>query len=384
MIKFKVSAPGRMILCGDHMMMYGKHVVAASLNLRTNLEFFELLDEPTDIVKIEFPDIDLSLNLSLEVVFDFFFAENTLYILEDDVTLLQHVQYFIISRGLWKTYAQKFSLQTFLYLFLHIAYHNELNVKSFRVRLTTQLPIHANLGSSSSFATCLAGCFIHWARLQKGPHSEFDDFDLENIISYVKNCEEILQNYTFGVDHEICVEGQVFRFQNSLSGSIIKVMDVPNMKILLVDSKIRLNKLEEMSRMAYMTNSNPKAVKIILNIMDRLSLRICIKLNAINYFRNNLQQLESLYKTLGVSIESYQETLYELGLSHPKLDAICSIAKNHGFVGKLTGLSGYAYILLPPNTPRENIKDLKTNLTTEGFSFIMTSVSCEGVKFNRM
>lgn len=303
MIKFKVSAPGRMILCGDHMMMYGKYVVAASLDLRTTLNFCELSDEPRDIIKIEFPDIDLSLNFSIETFLDFFFANNSLHILEDDFTLLKHVQYFITLHGLWITYAQKFSLQTFLYLFLHIAYHKELYVKSFRLHLTTRLPIHANLGSSSSFAACIAGCFIHWARLQKGAHNEFDDYDLEDIMLYVKKCEEIVQNYTFGVDHEICVYGQVFRFHYIDSfDSDIRAMDVMNMKILLIDSKIRLNKHEEISRMAFLKHSNPKAVKIILNNMDKISKRLCIMLDAINhYYRNNLQQLECLYKKLGVS-----------------------------------------------------------------------------------
>lgn len=77
-----------------------------------------------------------------------------------------------------------------------------------------------------------------------------------------------------------------------------------------------------------------------------------------------------------------QTVLYRSGLSHPNLDIICSIARNYGFVGKLTGFSGYAYILLPPDTPRENIINLFVHLSMEGFSIRMTTMSCNGVKID--
>jgi len=85
-----------------------------------------------------------------------------------------------------------------------------------------------------------------------------------------------------------------------------------------------------------------------------------------------------------MSILSNQTILYRSGLSHPELDTICLIARNNGFVGKLTGFDGYAYIPLPPNTPRQNIINLSTHLIMEGFTVRMTSVSCNGVKLDEV
>ncbi|KMQ90868.1 mevalonate kinase, partial [Lasius niger] len=378
-----------MILSGEYMMMYGERAVAASLDLRTTLKFCELFDEPSNI-RIEFPDVDLSLNISLDVILNFFSTINALHLFEDEIALLKHVQYFITVNGMWKTYAQRFSLQTFLFLLVHMAYHEELDIKSFHVHLTTQLPINAGLGSSSSFAVCLAACFLHWARLQKGIHNEFDDQELEKIAFYAEQCEKVIQNYMFGADHEVCVYGQVFKFQyrDSLNSNI-KVMEVPRMKILLIDSRIPdaqgcLSKDEQILRMAYLNNSHIPAVNSFFNSMDKILKKIVNILNAINRYNrsNNLRRLENLYKLLQLSIWANQDLLYKLGLSHPKLDDICHIAQIYGFVGKLTGLGGYAYILLPPGAQRENITNLSRHLTMAGFNIIKTSVNCNGVNLD--
>lgn len=246
MIKFKVSAPGRMILSGEYMMMYGESAVAASLDLRTTLKFCELSDEPSNI-RIEFPDVDLSLNISLDVILNFFSTINALHLFEDEIALFKHVQYFITVNGMWKTYAQRFSLQTFLFLLVHMAYHEEFDIKSFHVHLTTHLPISAGLGSSSSFAVCLAACFLHWACLQKGTHDAFSVQELSLISNIAMHCEEVMKNYEFGVENSVCSYGNIlnFRYKYQDEGNdIILHADVPNMKILLIDSNIRHNKGE--------------------------------------------------------------------------------------------------------------------------------------------
>ncbi|KMQ84521.1 mevalonate kinase, partial [Lasius niger] len=82
-------------------------------------------------------------------------------------------------------------------------------------------------------------------------------------------------------------------------------------------------------------------------------------------------------------IQENQRILHESKLSHPTLDNICSIAQSCGFTGKLTGFGGgFVYILLPPSTQEEQIRNLSTKLKAEGFNVTTTSVSCSGVRID--
>ncbi|XP_070157673.1 mevalonate kinase-like [Polyergus mexicanus] len=387
MIKFQVSAPGKMILYGEPLAMYGKNIVAASVDLRTRLKFCEIIDNNRDIIKIEFPDVDLNLNLSLNSILNFFFYDDeTDLFLYDNIWLLRRVQYFITLNGMWRTYAQKFSLQTFFFLFIYIANQEIFDIKPFRMHLTTQLAMRAGLGSSTSFTVCLAAAFLHWARLQRNVDGAFNHDDLEKISIYALKCEELIQNYVLELDHDVCSYGRILRFYYNSARLTIKIrkLNVPKMKILLIDSKICPNKREQMKRLAEMRSSYPTSVNIVFNILNTLSKQAFSNLAEINNIhRDNLYQLQEKYAALNICIMLNQEILRDLRLSHPKLDIICAITKRYGFMGKLTSFGGrYVYILLPPYASEENITNLSTHLMLEGFTVTMTSMCCSGVKID--
>jgi len=312
-IEFKVSAPGRIILCGEPLAMYGKNVVSASIDLRTTLKFCEITDNQKDIIKIDFPDVDLYLNLSLEHVLNFFFNnnDNANLFIEEYILLLIHVQYFITVNGMWSTNEQRFSLQTFFFLFIYTILNERLSAKSFHVCLTSQLSMRAGLGSSTSFAACLAACFLYWARLQEGI-DVFCDEDLAEISDRVWYCEEILQNYITNIDNEVCSYGKIMQFRRgNWTDSYFKMLlDVPEIKILLIDSRIRQNKFEQMKRLAEMKFSNPTILNMILNSINCISEETCNELKNIDYiqksnFSTKQLQLQFAYEALNVSFFFY-------------------------------------------------------------------------------
>ncbi|KMQ91643.1 mevalonate kinase [Lasius niger] len=385
MIEFKVSAPGRIVLWGEHAVLYGKECVHASLNLRTTVKFLELNDQ-RDNIYIEFPDVGLSLKLPLQLLLNFISGDNFIHVAEDNILLLRDVQYFITLNGMWSTYAQKFSLQTFFFLLLYISHHEELDIKPFHVHVSTELPIGAGLGSSSSFAVCLAACFLHWARLQRGAHYAFSEYELAKISEYASSCEELLQNCMFKMDSDACTYGKILRFQFNKERQFYHtlILNVPRMKILLIDSRVRKNKREQIGRMAEMMYCFPRTVNITLNTIDHITRAACHILVAINnnYRDNNLRQLQASYISLGIFIQLNQTMLCNLSLSHPNLNIICLIAQCYGFAGKLTGFGGggYAYVLLPPAIPEECIKNLLQHLMAEHFINKRAYISCNGVR----
>ncbi|XP_025266322.1 mevalonate kinase-like [Camponotus floridanus] len=391
-IEFKVSAPGRIILSGEPSMMYGGNVVSASIDLRTTLKFCEITDNRKNIIEIDFPDIDLYLNLSLEHVLNFFLYNNNnnanLFI-EEYIMLLIHVQYFITVNGMWSTYEQRFSLQTFFFLFIYTILNEELSAKSFHVCLTSQLPMRAGLGSSTSFATCLAACFLHWARLQEGI-DEFSDEDLEQISDRVWYCEEILQNYVSNIDNEVCSYGKIIRFRhgNRTDPNFKRFLNVSKIKILLIDSRIRQNKFEQVKRLAEMKFSNSTILNMILNNINYISEEVSNTLTNIDYiqkinFPTKQLELQNAYETLKHFVLLHQLYFCFLKLSHPNIDMICDIVKEYGFAGKITNFGGrYVCILLPPDAIDEDVMMLSAHLMSLGYYATKTSMSCSGVRID--
>ncbi|KMQ90363.1 mevalonate kinase, partial [Lasius niger] len=128
-----------------------KNVVMASLDRRTTLKFCELPDEQ-QIIKIEFSNIDLSLDVPLKEVRTFTLRTDMQKYIILVQKLLKYVRHFIDINGMWSTCEQRLSLQTFFFMLFYTAYTEKLNMRSFHVNVTTELPIRGGLGSSTSFA----------------------------------------------------------------------------------------------------------------------------------------------------------------------------------------------------------------------------------------
>ncbi|XP_012232891.2 mevalonate kinase [Linepithema humile] len=388
MIEFRISAPGKVILHGEHAVVYGKTALAASLDLRTTVAFAELpKSDSKDIIKIEFTDMDLQLDLPLQLFLDHFYGDNFHYRIgeNNDSLLHEQVEQFIASLdsscGIRiPTNQQKLSVHAFFYLLLYVGHEERIDIKPFHVNLSTRLTISAGLGSSASFAVCLAACFLHWSRLQKAAVGPFDRDDLEKISKYALNCERIIHGSPSGIDNSVCTYGSIIEFRR---GEPVNVLpEMPSMKILLVNSKISRNTKDQVKRVADLRQLYPAIIDPVLDSIDVLSRTA---LEVIGRIRDNLDNDAALleeYKKLLTLINMNQGLLSALDVSHLKLDVICSIARASAFAGKLTGAGGggYAYILLLPHTPAERITNLSEQLIAEGFSVTTTSLGCNGVR----
>lgn len=404
MINFKVSAPGKVILHGEHAVVYGKTAVAASLNLRTTVKFTELLDpdlrEP--IIKIEFPHVKLSLDVPLFVLHNAFFDVNNFNYpkLKECNLLHSYVQNFlslidnlIDSNDEKVIKQQRLSLQAFFYLLVCITYEEHIDIKedtSFHVHLSTELEISSGLGSSASFAVCLAACFLHWSRLQRGDHDTFSKDELDKISKYALNCEKIMHESPSGIDNSVCTYGSVIKFQNK---ELVDVLPrVPNLKILLVNTNVARSTKDQVRRAARLKESYPLIVTPVLDSIDALSESAWEAIKEMSSRADDstepLDDEPDWYKTLSMFIYMNQGLLKALNVSHPKLDTICALAWQETYAGKLTGAGGggYAYILLPPNVKNESIefRTFLLQLEAKGFDVTMTSLGGSGVKIEHL
>ncbi|XP_018306322.1 mevalonate kinase-like [Mycetomoellerius zeteki] len=355
MYRFKVSAPGTMLLCGQR----NKTCVAAGLDMRTVLTFssFPTKVVRRDFIEINFSSIQLHMKIPLRIFLLYFYNKNYDYA-DKRCMLLRTVKNFItFLTGFPGNYepsnhAHQLSLQAFFFLLVSISYKKGIIIKSsFIVILSTELPIGEGLGSSASFVVCLAACFWRWSLLQKGKvRYRFKSKDLIYISEYAYICDNIVFNSSTIIDIIISTYGMIKVFKGDTLRSN-DFPDVPSMKILLVFSNVS-QKIDR-SMETKVKEHSCSSVDFILNSMETISIKI---------------------------IHMNQGLLRALGTSHPSLDIICGIARDFSLGGKIaaTGGGGYAFILLLPNNSDEYIQDLIKMFESHNFPAKIANLNCSG------
>jgi len=291
MISFKISTPGKVILYGEHAVVYGKTALAGSLDLRTTVSFTELPDKSNNEIRVDFSDINCNFVIKIGSLMNFFFSEGSI---EFDVDFRDKVKEYVTTQIDFNDTSQFLSLEAFVYLLVYTTIKEQIKLKPFDLHLTTQLTIKAGLGSSASFSVCLAASFVHWSHLQKGIERDFNHADLEKISAYAFRSEKIMHDSPSGIDNSVCTYGSLIEYQ---AEAPIFMLQVPKMKILLVDSKISRNTRDQVKRVEQLRKLYPTIIEPILHSIDGIS----------HMARDAFKKLQNLPE----HDEATQQTLYE-------------------------------------------------------------------------
>jgi len=267
MIQFKLSAPNKMSLFGEHVVNYGKIGLQAAINLRTTLTFTESphLDSK-GFIQLDFLQLNLLFKISLQQFLDFY--ENCTFDENNDVTLHDQVSQFItFNQSALRTEHQRTIAQVFIYLLVYISHKERIDIKSFSVNLSTQLMIDTNFVCLASTVVCLTACFLRWSNMQKGAIDNFDSNDLDKIYSYAARCEKI--SYESGsAAVAACTYGSIIQHQIGKTMQRIPFFDMLNVTILLIDSKQNQNLHAQMQRVTNLVNMYPEVTNCIFNTMN--------------------------------------------------------------------------------------------------------------------
>jgi mevalonate kinase len=334
MISFKISTPGKVILHGEHAVVYGKTALAGSLDLRTTVSFTELPDKSNNEIRVEFSDVNCSFVIKIGSLMNFFFSEGSI---EFDVDFRDKVKEYVTTKIDFNGTPEFLSLEAFVYLLVYTTIKEQIKLRPFDLRLTTQLTIKAGLGSSASFSVCLAASFVHWSHLQKGIERDFNHADLEKISAYAFRSEKIMHDSPSGIDNSVCTYGSLIEYQ---AEAPIFMLQVPKMKILLVDSKISRNTRDQVKRVERLRKLYPTIIEPILHGIDGISQMardVFKKLQ--NMPENDEVTQQTLYEELKVRLSISREfhsrhsNMMICPILLPKfLRAISSLGTNHLFV----------------------------------------------------
>ncbi|EFA05256.2 mevalonate kinase [Tribolium castaneum] len=394
MSKIRVSAPGKVILHGEHSVVYDKLAVAASLGLRTRLEYCE---EGAGL-RVEFGDLGLTQCYNFKDVHQLLstqipLTQPTAYYNLTHPELLDHdkiteiVEKFVdLNRHEPK---QRQALVSFFYLFFAIVGSTDSNLSDgFKLAVRSDLTVGAGTGSSASFAVAIAAFLLHFVKVKKFKSKNlyksldlnvdnlqnFDTTELDLVSKWAFQSERIIHGTPSGVDNTICTFGGLVSFRKGTRPQKITLSS--KITLILIDTNTPRDTKTLVGKVATKRAKYRPIIDAILDAMDHTTI------SALDYF----QKMETsdvsgeTYDALGELADLNQNLLRCLGVSHPKLDQACEILATFGLHCKLTGAGGggCAICVVPPSV--KGVEKAITELKLNGFGAVLTDLGGCGVR----
>lgn len=378
-----VSAPGKVILFGEHSVVYGKRSLAFSLSLRTQLT----ISASQGNVELHLPEIRVERSWKIS-------ALNSLYeklkefrkpcdtkpvpMSEEESNVLRAFIGISNKKELQKS---ELGLIAFFYLYTKILAHPI----PFSIKVKSEMPVGAGLGSSAAYAVCLAAALTRISGQINYDNPSIDlskisKKSLELISEWAFCCEKIVHGTPSGIDNAICTYGGCVSFK---SGKI-DLISPPPLTIMLVNTRVSRNTKTMVESVKEKYTRLPSLMEPLFTSMDNLaetSLSILSDMKN-NSISNDIIKLK--FSQLCELIDMSQCLLSAIGVSHSKLDTLIAIAKDCGFHAKLTGAGGggFGIILIPSNTRQQDVKTCMNVLETNGFDTWITELGGCGLTYS--
>lgn len=401
-IEFSVSAPGKIILNGEHSVVYDKPALAGVIGLRTHVT---LKETDNDYFKAKFDLFPtISPTYQLNTLNQFFKTIQSKFNTNDLLNELdkQHDDYLVAIQQFVQentnlddstTDEQKSMLQKIMTAIVYLLTALETSYaaangmepilkKGLSFEIKSQIPIGAGLGSSAAFAVCVASAFYVYTLTHSQPDfvktfnqtASIDERQFFNntVSSWAFLSERIMHGTPSGLDNTVCTFGNVVQFTKNPK-RFVDIAVNSTINIMLVNTAVSRNTSEIVRKVRELKSDHSQLIDHVLAAMGTLVDDVVEILE-----NKNAASDEENYLKLKRLISINNNLLRALGVSHPVLEEIFSISERLGFGAKLTGAGagGFAIILLPPSySDSEEFQKLsrelshfETNVTTIGGS----------------
>ncbi|XP_053697971.1 uncharacterized protein LOC128744766 [Sabethes cyaneus] len=387
---FEISAPGKVILHGEHSVVYGKPAIAGPIGLRTYLTFTKL--KQPEII-LEFASIPFTSSLSLES-FNRFLSEYDCGANLAPLDFLQKMkctetfvfQQYVTTQPAADSTKERFALGTALYMLNRVLQAEGINSLPFGFRFTIKsvISIGAGLGSSAGYGVCLsAGTFVLSQIVKQELNAaNVGGFSLQNdpvimgkISQWGFDSEIVMHERPSGVDNTICTYGNLIKFTRGVPYETVTLRQ--RIRLLIVDTMVNRSTSKMVANVFAMKEKHPQMMESIFDAMGHL----------VNDAVSILEDETDRFKELCTLVSTNNNLLRAIGVSHPALEKVFQLAESAGFHVKLTGAGGggCALVFLPDSYQTEpKFTELTNDLREAGFQCIETTLGGEGVKFRML
>ena len=387
------SAPGKVILFGEHSVVYDKPAVAAAINLRTTVTASLSPSSEEGILSVDLPDISVSRTWDIPTLTSFMATHG------DALGLPPSLSPPPVTQEIMDAIASSLcnpddhaAMTAFLFVVLPLLFPSPApDAPSSSSHITfhavSELPIGAGLGSSAAFSVALASAALRiapaasslaWVADQdSGEDSkEEDEHTLRVVNEWAFAAETVIHGTPSGIDNTVATYGKAVRYQSKVSSPV----SLPELSLVLVDTRVPRSTKALVAGVRSKRDALPGVMDPVLDAMGALADA------AVDVLQDG-----GSYAPLSTLIETNQALLAAIGVSHPALAAVVAIANTEGpFPAKLTGAGGggCAIILLPPDVPDSSVDSLSAALSASPFHesdlprVFRTSIGARGVSIS--
>lgn len=298
-MKSIASAPGKIILFGEHFVVYGGKAILCAINKRITVTA-KTIPENKISIKSSIGNLILAPKRPLTEV---------------DIQLRPF--YYLADKMIQK-YDEKSGME---------------------ITIDSEIPVGVGLGSSS--ACCVAGA--------AAISGVFTEKSKEEILQMAIEAEKTLFPNTSGADCTVCTFGGIMQYDKQTGHS--KIDSEPRFHLVIANSKIEHSTKEVVSTVNQFKEKNEERFSKICNEENNLidDVLVCLK-------KNDL-------KGIGIDIIKNQEYLELIGVSNEKLRSMIKLANKFSFGAKITGagLGGCIFALTDETNMEDTIQQLKEN-----------------------
>ena len=256
-MKSKASAPGKVILFGEHFVVYGVKAILCAINKRVTVTAEKIKEEKISI-KSDIGDLELELNKPISEI--------------------------------------NSPLKPFYYLANKIIRNQSTGIE---IKIESDIPLGAGLGSSS--ACCVAGA----AAISK----LFSEKTKKEILELAIEAEKTIFKNTSGADCTVCTYGGIIEYEKEKD--FIKIKSEPNFHLIIANSnikhstesivsKVKQFKNEDTERFSKLCNDESKLIEDVLQLL---------KENNIQKLGQKVVQNQKYLETLGISNEKLKDMI---------------------------------------------------------------------------
>lgn len=248
-MKSKASAPGKVILFGEHFVVYGVKAILCSINKRVTVTAEKTTDKKI-FINSEIGNLILEPNKSISEI--------------------------------------NSPLKPFYYLANKVIKNQDTGIQ---IKIDSEIPLGVGLGSSS--ACCVAGAAAIFKL--------FRDISKEEILELAIDAERTIFENTSGADCTVCVYGGIMEYDKKQGFK--KIEDEPNFQLVIANSNIEHSTESMVSEVKAFTIKNKEEFSKLLDqelelVEDVLKL---LKENNTIKLGEKINQNQKYLETIGIS-----------------------------------------------------------------------------------